>query len=159
MKKIPLELAFARTIHQFQGQECGPDKNIKCIVGHPGPRSFETLNPGTFYTLLSRASTLGDENGNGSAIYFTGENINTHRLTRIHKKSEGTIRNSNSEEDTIEKVVMRNHWIQHLKDNMHWRQNKAARKKLKDLTKWYKRTSINKRKFDEILEFHLNHRN
>ena len=86
MKTVPLEIAFARTIHQFQGQECGPDKNIKCIVGHPGPRSFETLNPGTFYSLLSRASMLGDENGNGSAIYFTGENINIHRLVRIHKK-------------------------------------------------------------------------
>ena len=29
---------------------------------------------------------LGDENGNGSAIYFTGENINIHRLVRMHKK-------------------------------------------------------------------------
>ena len=29
---------------------------------------------------------LGDENGNGSAIYFTGENINIHRLVCIHKK-------------------------------------------------------------------------
>ena len=155
MKKVPLEIAFARTIHQFQGQECGPDKNIKCIVGHPGPRSFETLNPGTFYSLLSRASMLGDENGNGSAIYFTGENINIHRLVRIHKKSKASRK---SEGDTIEKVVMRNKWIQHLKQHIHWKRNHDVRKRLKHLTRWYENTSISKMEFDGILEFHLNNR-
>ena len=158
MKTVPLEIAFARTIHQFQGQECGPDKNIKCIVGHPGPRSFEILNPGTFYSLLSRASMLGDENGNGSAIYFTGENINIHRLVRIHKKREKTIRNSKSEEDTIEKVVMRNKWIEHLKQNIHWKRNRAVRERLESLTEWYENTSISKMEFDAILKCHLDNR-
>ena len=158
MKTVPLEIAFARTIHQFQGQECGPDKNIKCIVGHPGPRSFETLNPGTFYSLLSRASMLGDENGNGSAIYFTGENINIHRLVRMHKKNKETIRKSKNEEDTIEKVVMRNKWIQHLEKNIRWNENHAVREKLESLTEWYENTSISKMKFDAILKFHLDNR-
>ena len=158
MNKVPLEIAFARTIHQFQGQECGPDKNIKCIVGHPGPRSFETLNPGTFYSLLSRASMLGDENGNGSAIYFTGENINIHRLVRIHKRSNVTIRYSKNKEETIEKVVMRNKWIQHLKQNIHTDRNRDVRKRLKHLTRWYENTSISKMEFDAILKCHLDNR-
>ena len=101
---------------------------------------------------------LGDENGNGSAIYFTGENINIHRLVRIHKKREKTIRNSKSEEDTIEKVVMRNKWIEHLKQNIHWEQNRAVRERLESLTEWYENTSISKMKFDAILKFHLDNR-
>ena len=101
---------------------------------------------------------LGDENGNGSAIYFTGENINIHRLVRIHKKSEKTIQKSKSEEDTIEKVVMRNKWIQHLKQNIHWKQNRAVRERLESLTEWYENTSISKMEFDAILKCHLDNR-
>ena len=76
----------------------------------------------------------------------------------MHKKNKETIRKSKNEEDTIEKVVMRNKWIQHLQKNIHWNENRAVREKLESLTEWYENTSISKLKFDAILKFHLDNR-
>ena len=76
----------------------------------------------------------------------------------MHKKNKETIRKSKNEEDTIEKVVMRNKWIQHLKKNIHWNENCAVRERLESLTEWYENTSITKMNFDAILKFHLDNR-
>ena len=76
----------------------------------------------------------------------------------MHKKSEKTIRNTKSEEDTIEKVVMRNKWIQHLEKNKHWNENRAVRERFENLTEWYENTYITKRNFDAILKFHLDNK-
>ena len=59
IRYCPLEVAFGRTIHTFQGQECGPGKPIESIIVNPGRRSFETLNPGTLNCCITRASTIG----------------------------------------------------------------------------------------------------
>ena len=63
---IPLQLSYARTIHTFQGTSVGETPQghtqnpIKRIICDPGPHNFEMKNPGLFYTLLSRATTLGE---------------------------------------------------------------------------------------------------
>ena len=78
-KYIPLTLAFGKTVHTFQGQSVGPVKEgqppnaIQYIIVDPGERGFEGMNPGLFYTILSRITTL-------RAIYFTGKNMNTNRI-------------------------------------------------------------------------------
>ena len=101
----PLVIAFGRTIHTFQGQEAGPGKPIEKIIVNPGKRSFETLNPGTLYCSITRATTIGDDNNN-SAIYFIGENINDERLKKMIYGVNGKM---------YEKVKLRKLWIEHLK--------------------------------------------
>ena len=64
---MPLSLAFGKTIHSFQGASVGntahgrPDNAFERIVGDPVTRQFEPINPGLFYTLLSKATTFGEE--------------------------------------------------------------------------------------------------
>lgn len=61
---IPLKLAFAQTIHTFQGQNAGPvgvgqtPNAIQKLICEPGTRRFEGNCVGLFYTLLSRAQHL-----------------------------------------------------------------------------------------------------
>ena len=56
---IPLRLAFAQTIHTFQGQNEGPvgigqaPNAIQKLVCDPGTRRFEGNCVGLFYTILS----------------------------------------------------------------------------------------------------------
>ena len=77
---IPLSLAFGKTIHSFQGASVGktapgrPDNAIERIVKDPGTRHFESINPGFFYTLLSRATTFGEERKpETSAMFLKGQ--------------------------------------------------------------------------------------
>ena len=73
---MPLSLAFGKTIHSFQGASVGkkaperPDNAFKRIVRDPGTRQFESINPGIFYTLLSRATTFGEEKNQKHQQYF-----------------------------------------------------------------------------------------
>ena len=83
---MPLNLAFATTIHKCQGISAGivkegqPPDTIKSIVFDPGTKAFESNCPGTFYVGLSQATTMGNNNKMKSAIYFLGGNINPTRL-------------------------------------------------------------------------------
>ena len=62
-----LRLAFARTIHSFQGKSAGPtdegkpDNAIQYLIIDVGDRFFETRTPGLFYVGFSRGTTIGDE--------------------------------------------------------------------------------------------------
>jgi len=51
MKYVPLQVAFVRTLHKFQGGEVGQDRFIKCMVLNPDASGMEGINPGLF-TLL-----------------------------------------------------------------------------------------------------------
>ena len=96
---IPLKLAFGKTVHTFQGQNAGPvdegkpTNPVQRIICDPGTRSFEGINVGLLYTILSRATTLGtpDENENyqNSAIYFIGNNMNRARVENITQQANG----------------------------------------------------------------------
>ncbi|HEY9302430.1 MAG TPA: hypothetical protein VIQ31_39920, partial [Phormidium sp.] len=95
-KYIPLRLAFAQTIHTFQGQNAGPvgtgqaPNAVQKLVCDPGNRRFEGNCVGLFYTLLSRITTFGNPDDKfSSAIYFTGPNMNTERVLNITKNEKG----------------------------------------------------------------------
>jgi hypothetical protein len=93
---IPLRLAFAQTIHTFQGQNAGPvepgqtPNAVQKLVCDPGTRRFEGNCVGLFYTLLSRVTTFGNPLDKfSSAIYFTGTNMNMGRVLNITLNGEG----------------------------------------------------------------------
>lgn len=112
---FPLDLAFARTIHRFQGLSAGPvDKGkipnmYECILCDPDVKSAEGKCTGLFYTGVSRGTTLGDENGLGSAVYFQGPNLTRERIQDLTKRN-------NSDEDYVQ-VQRRRDWVQHLNRN------------------------------------------
>jgi hypothetical protein len=93
---IPLRLAFAQTIHTFQGQNAGPvepgqtPNAVQKLVCDPGTRRFEGNSVGLFYTLLSRVTTFGNPLDKfSSAIYFTGNNMNMQRVLDITLNEKG----------------------------------------------------------------------
>ena len=89
---IPLETAYARTIHKFQGLSAGPVDEGKvpnlyqCIICDPDEKKFEGTGAlGLLYTAISRGTTLGDDNGLNSAVYFEGPDFRRERIQRITK--------------------------------------------------------------------------
>ena len=111
---VPLGLAYARTIHKFQGLSAGPvdEGKIKnmydVIVCDPDERQHEGKQTGLFYTALSRATTLGDSTGRGSAIYFVGDAFNRDRVKLLTRRS-------NMFE--FENVMNRRTWVAYLQRN------------------------------------------
>ena len=87
-------MAYARTIHKFQGLSAGPvDKGkhenmFKCIVCDPDTKATEATQLGLLYTATSRATTLGDKDGLNSAIYFTGNHFNKFCILALHKRQD-----------------------------------------------------------------------
>ena len=87
----PLEISYARTIHKFQGLTAGPvdpgkiPNMYQCILCDPDEKKYEGTSLGLFYTAVSRATTLGDENGLNSAIYFMGNHFKEERIRRLTK--------------------------------------------------------------------------
>ncbi len=95
---IPLRLAFAQTIHTFQGQNAGPvepgqtPNAVQKLVCDPGTQRFEGNSVGLFYTLLSRVTTFGNPlDKSSSAIYFTGDNMNMERVLNITLNDKGNM--------------------------------------------------------------------
>jgi hypothetical protein len=93
-----LRLAFAQTIHTFQGQNAGPVETgqtpnvVQKLVCDPGTRRFEGNCVGLFYTLLSRVTTFGNPLDKfSSAIYFTGNNMTIERVLNITMNEKGCI--------------------------------------------------------------------
>lgn len=89
---MPLEVAYARTIHKFQGLSAGPvDEGrapnlYQCIICDPDEKKFEGTGAlGLLYTAISRATTLGDDDGLNSAIYFEGKDFRADRVQRLTK--------------------------------------------------------------------------
>ena len=108
----PLTLAYARTVHKFQGMSAGPvdpgkiPNMFDVIVCDPDEKSAEGTALGLLYTAVSRATTLGDESGLNSAIYFQGSSLKPSRILDLTLK-EGT----NKE---FELAIKRRKWVDHL---------------------------------------------
>ena len=91
MDYVPLEIAFGKTIHTFQGMQAGrtppgrPDNPMKSIIVNPGNINFESNNPGLLYTTISRATTIGEDGGD-SAIYFQNFTRQHYMSSAIKKK-------------------------------------------------------------------------
>jgi hypothetical protein len=65
-KQIPLQIAWAKTIHSLQGHNAGPTakhqrpNDIQSIAIYIGERTDETINPGLTYVSVARETTIGD---------------------------------------------------------------------------------------------------
>jgi hypothetical protein len=117
---VPLKPAFGKTCHTFQGQNAGPvlenqpANTVLRIVCDPGNRGFEGINPGLFYTLMSRATTLGTpDDVRSSAIYFCGDDMTPGRVLFIDRKKEGGGRK------LYDKAELRSAWVSQLKRGRH----------------------------------------
>ena len=111
---MPLAVSFEKTIHSFQGASVRktlsgrPDNAYHRLVGDPGTRNFEANNPGLFYTLLSRATTLGEEGKpETSAIFFKRVNMITQRIDKITCKQ-------GKEEGIYKKIEEMRNWVAYL---------------------------------------------
>lgn len=110
-----MTLAYGRTIHKFQGQTAGPVESGKAkntyeaIICDPDEHKYEAKFMGLFYTALSRATTLGEDNGIGSAIYFSGTHFREDRVRNLGKKCR-------SDED-FENIQKRTKWVDFLRRN------------------------------------------
>jgi len=95
VKYCPLVLAWATTVHKFQGFEAGFDEKdqINRIVANIGELDWEKINPGTAYVVTSRARTIGtptvdNPNPTDSALYFDGP-IGIQRFEDVLFKDNG----------------------------------------------------------------------
>lgn len=77
-----------------------------CIICDPDEKKFEGSALGLLYTAVSRATTLGDDEGLGSAIYFTGSEFKERRVRRLTKLKD-------SDED-FKVAQKRQKWVQYL---------------------------------------------
>ena len=59
---------------------------------------MEGNNPGLFYVLLSRATTIGNGGHLDSAIYFTGVNMSMNRVLNLRLNAKG---------NTYKKIILR----------------------------------------------------
>jgi hypothetical protein len=137
-KFIPLQLCYAKTVHTFQGQNAGPvqegqqNNAIQRIICDPGNKTFEGRNPGLFYTILSRITTLGDISDKmSSAIYFTGDNMTPERILNITKGANN---------HHFKRVTLRNQWVGLLNQNIQTSGISDSEKM--DLLSWSKTTFI-----------------
>lgn len=145
-KYIPLDLAFARTIHRFQGLSAGPVdegkiKNMyECIICDPDGQHAETRATGLLYTALSRATTFGDEDGLNSAIYFMGQDLTTERIQEV-------TRTPRAKHELIN-VTRRRAWVHRLETAAaKQRKTNTSTKKFKELMSW---ASTTRYTYDEL---------
>ena len=102
---VPLILGWGITVHRFQGQSAGPvDVNkmpnpYECLICDPHDSSAEITHLGVFYTAISRATTLGDDDGLNSAFYLEeGKEATENCMRNIGQK-----KNSRDYRDTFAK--------------------------------------------------------
>jgi hypothetical protein len=118
-KQIPLQIAWAKTIHSLQGHNAGPTAEnqtpnaIQRIVIHLGERKDETLNPGLTYVAVSRATTIGDL---GHMMSIPRKCMNSGLYFRAASFPAGIkiLTHSNSTGDEHVKVKQRTAWVAYL---------------------------------------------
>jgi hypothetical protein len=87
---------------------------FQSIICDVHDRTAEKSALGLFYTAISRATTLGDFEGRGSAIYFRGSHYNEHRFCNLAKTKNNRDYNS---------AAKRRQWVHYLKSNK-WNPNR-----------------------------------
>ena len=105
-------MSYSRTIHKFQGLTAGLVDEGKIpnmyqsIICDTDEKKFEETSLGLFYTANSRATTLGDDDGMNSAIYFSGNQFKEERIRGLTKLK-------NSDQDFI-MAKKRQKWVEFL---------------------------------------------
>ena len=146
MTFCPLQLSYGRTIHTFQGMNAGPVEDgqppnqIKRIIVDPGDQAMEGRNPGLLYTVLSRATTMGDDSGRGSAIYFKGPNIEPGRFVNCGYTTTGT---------EYAAVTNRKQWVEYL--NQHTVTSTTSQRQKQALYKWISNIKVTHAELQDIL--------
>lgn len=131
----PLSLSYGVTAHTIQGQSAGPvdegqPKNaVDCVVFYPGNNKFEGNNPGLLYMGTSRAITSGTGNMD-SAMYFSGQEMNTHRVLSLKYQRDGTT--------PYKKVQLREKWIERLDKHTIVIRPQWSTKEKEELVRWAK---------------------
>jgi hypothetical protein len=111
-------LAWATTIHSFEGQNAGPtpmgqlDNAVMRIIVHLCGKKEEKNSPGLAYTTLTRTTTLGSVGRNDtipmeyldSSFYFVAETFPSGIVQLTHK----------GKGDEYEKVNLRRRWVDYL---------------------------------------------
>ena len=138
VKCCPLILAWASTIHRFQGFEAGPGPNdtVKHLLVDPGPGTFEHLALGILYVALGRAKTIGnfqDEGTNySSSLYWIGSNMCRNRVKQIGMKKDNTKGVA---------LLQREKWVDFLKKQKKITDNVYNEEKVKSMMKTYEAIS------------------
>ena len=139
---IPLQLAFARTIHSFQGKSAGPtdegkqNNAFRHLIVDVGDSKFEVNSPGLFYVAFSRATTIGDHNGKGSAIYFQDNCVSVHRLTNMTKTQKSGFQNDS------EKVRKRNIFLNRVEESS--KKHKVTKETISEVEDWISVSNFSK---------------
>lgn len=142
----PLELSYGMTAHTFQGQSAGPvedgqPKNaVDCVFFEPGTRRMEGGCPGLLYMGVSRATTAGT-GVLDSAIYFTGANMNRHRVMNLTVQRDG--------KTPYKKVELRTKWVARLDENtmaLDWTEEEKD-----ELLAWAKKFKMTTQELEEAL--------
>lgn len=147
-------MCFAKTIDTFQGQNAGPvdggkpPNPIQCLVCDPGDRSFEARKPSIFYTMVSRATTLGhlkDHKRLDSAIYFYDFGLNTTMTaSRIVNLRESPVTGR-----TYAAIRKRDTWMEYLK--RHENRRVFGEDEIQRLFKWAESTKVETSVLDTLL--------
>ena len=75
------------------------------LICDPDEKQYEGNAIGLLYTAVSRATTLGNDDGSNSAIYFTGSAFNANRIRNLTYKEDGK---------EFEPSKKRRIWVRHI---------------------------------------------
>jgi hypothetical protein len=109
---IPLTVAFALTLHKFQGWETSwaDNSTVSYLLVDIGSILDELRAPGTCYAALSRPHTIGDLTSNRnekSALYLIGNDICFNRIRNVGLTKTG---------EPSAFVKTRNQWVKYLNE-------------------------------------------
>ena len=144
-------MAFAKTIHTFQGANVGPTypgqppNEASHVIVFPGPRSFEGKNPGLLYTIVSRVTTIGvPEDKFSSAIYFDGLDATSERYCNITTGANG---------QPYEKVKQRQKWTEFL--DKHCIPSSEIPEEKCYTTYWIEKNRLTQEHFEDLLNLKI----
>lgn len=93
-----------------------PPNMYEMIICDPDEKRFEGMWPGLLYTILSRGTTLGDDKGHGSAVYFDTPIVGSVPITK--ERFENLLYKTNTRR-YYETVLRRNEYVAQLKQHLY----------------------------------------